>query len=150
MTWTLSFLATLQCVCLLEGLVWGPPCQHAMYDTDCPRPGRGSLPWPSGQSEDFPYPFLRRLYVDFGEKPKLGFTVWGRPQAATADDEPNSAVLCAQSMLEFAEVTVVKYNEGLCSICRRWTLSVSRTPTLIACTRGASPSLRRPSTVSSL
>jgi len=50
--------------------------------------------------------------VDCGKKSKL-------PRVATVLDEPNNTVLCVHSLLKCTEVTVVKDDEALFSICRR-------------------------------
>merc|ERR1711939_668867 len=62
---------------------------------------------------------LERLSVDYGKKSKLSFTVWACPQVATAVVEPYNTVLCAHSLLEHTDVTIMYDNEALYDICRR-------------------------------
>ncbi|CAK0812995.1 unnamed protein product [Prorocentrum cordatum] len=55
---------------------------------------------------------LERLFVDYGKKTKVSFTVWACPQVATAVVEPYNAVLCVHSFLEHTDVTIM-YDNGM-------------------------------------
>merc|ERR1712045_197751 len=50
---------------------------------------------------------LERLSVDYGNKSKLGFTVYPSPQVSTAVVEPYNSVLSTHSLLEHTDVAVM-------------------------------------------
>jgi len=62
---------------------------------------------------------LERLSVDYGKKPKLGFTVYPAPQVSTAVVEPYNAVLSTHALLEHTDVCVVLDNEAVYDICQK-------------------------------
>jgi tubulin alpha len=62
---------------------------------------------------------LERLSVDYGKKPKLGFTVYPAPQVSTAVVEPYNSVLSTHALLEHTDVAVILDNEAVYDICRR-------------------------------
>merc|ERR1712195_394980 len=62
---------------------------------------------------------LERLSVDYGKKPKLGFTIYPSPQVSTAVVEPYNSVLATPSLLEHTDVAVMLDNEACYDICRR-------------------------------
>jgi tubulin alpha len=60
---------------------------------------------------------LERLSVDYGKKPKLGFTVYPSPQVSTAVVEPYNSVLSTHALLEHTDVCVILDNEAVYDIC---------------------------------
>merc|ERR1711881_574720 len=62
---------------------------------------------------------LERLSVDYGKKPKLGFTVYPAPQVSTAVVEPYNSVLSTHALLEHTDVCIIIDNEAIYDICRR-------------------------------
>ncbi|KAA3472198.1 tubulin alpha-3 chain-like [Gossypium australe] len=62
---------------------------------------------------------LERLSVEYGKKPKLGFTIYPSPQVSTAVVEPYNSVLSTHSLLEHTDVVVLLDNEAIYDICRR-------------------------------
>ena len=52
------------------------------------------------------------MSVDYGKKSRLSFTVWACPQIATASLSCTT-VVCAQSLLEHTDLTVVMDSEAL-------------------------------------
>ena len=58
---------------------------------------------------------IERLYVDYGKKSNISFTVWCCLLVATAVVEPYNSVLCVHSL----RVTIMYCNEALFSFCRR-------------------------------
>jgi len=62
---------------------------------------------------------LERLSVDYGKKPKLGFTVYPAPQVSTAVVEPYNSVLSTHALLEHTDVCVILDNEAVYDICQR-------------------------------
>jgi tubulin alpha len=62
---------------------------------------------------------LERLSVDYGKKPKLGFTVYPAPQVSTAVVEPYNSVLSTHALLEHTDVAVILDNEAVYDICRK-------------------------------
>ncbi|KAK8712186.1 hypothetical protein V6N13_147433 [Hibiscus sabdariffa] len=61
---------------------------------------------------------LERLSVEYGKKPKLGFTIYPSPQVSTAVVEPYNSVLSTHSLLEHTDVVVLLDNEAIYDICR--------------------------------
>jgi tubulin alpha len=72
-----------------------------------------------GTGSGFGSLLLERLSVDYGKKPKLGFTVFPSPQVSTAVVEPYNSVLSAHSLLEHTDVAAMLDNEAIYDICRR-------------------------------
>jgi tubulin alpha len=62
---------------------------------------------------------LERLSVDYGKKPKLGFTVYPSPQTQTAVVEPYNSVLSTHALLEHTDVCVILDNEAVYDICHK-------------------------------
>jgi len=62
---------------------------------------------------------LERLSVDYGKKPKLGFTVYPAPQVSTAVVEPYNSVLSTHALLEHTDVCVILDNEAVYDICQK-------------------------------
>ena len=62
---------------------------------------------------------IERLYVDYGKKSNISFTVWCCPLVATAVVEPYNSVLCVHSLREHTDVTIMYCYEALFSFCRR-------------------------------
>ncbi|KAK6152881.1 hypothetical protein DH2020_012520 [Rehmannia glutinosa] len=62
---------------------------------------------------------LERLSVDYGEKSKLGFTIYPSPQVSIAVVEPYNSVLSTHSLLEHTDVAVLLDNEAIYDICRK-------------------------------
>ncbi|PRQ42723.1 putative tubulin [Rosa chinensis] len=62
---------------------------------------------------------LERLFVDYGKKSKLGFTVYPSPQVSTSVVEPYNNVLSTRSLWEHTNVAVLLDNEAIYDICRR-------------------------------
>ncbi|KAE8725210.1 Tubulin alpha-3 chain [Hibiscus syriacus] len=62
---------------------------------------------------------LERLSVEYGKKPKLGFTIYPSPQVSIAVVEPYNSVLSTHSLLEHNDVAVLLDNEAIYDICRR-------------------------------
>jgi tubulin alpha len=62
---------------------------------------------------------LERLSVDYGKKPKLGFTVYPAPQVSTAVVEPYNSVLSTHALLEHTDVAVILDNEAVYDICKK-------------------------------
>ncbi|KAL8201581.1 hypothetical protein R6Q57_010728 [Mikania cordata] len=62
---------------------------------------------------------LERLSVDYGKKPKLGFSIFPSPQVSTAVVEPYNSVLSTHSLLEHTDVVVLLDNEAIYDICKR-------------------------------
>jgi len=60
---------------------------------------------------------LERLSVDYGKKPKLGFTIYPAPQVSTAVVEPYNSVLSTHALLEHTDVCVILDNEAVYDIC---------------------------------
>ncbi|KAH9290316.1 hypothetical protein KI387_034433, partial [Taxus chinensis] len=54
---------------------------------------------------------LEHLFVDYGKKSKLGFTVYPSPQVSTSVIEPYNSVLSTHSLLEHTDVAVLLDNE---------------------------------------
>ncbi|XP_024199835.1 tubulin alpha chain-like [Rosa chinensis] len=50
---------------------------------------------------------LERLFVDYGKKSKLGFTVYPSPQVSTSIVEPYNSVFSTHSLLEHTDVSVL-------------------------------------------
>jgi len=61
---------------------------------------------------------LERLSVDYGKKPKLGFTVYPAPQVSTAVVEPYNSVLSTHALLEHTDVCIILDNEAVYDICQ--------------------------------
>ncbi|KAL7612346.1 tubulin alpha-5 chain [Lactuca sativa] len=62
---------------------------------------------------------LERLSVEYGKKPKLGFSIFPSPQVSTAVVEPFNSVLSTHSLLEHTDVVVLLDNEAIYDICKR-------------------------------
>merc|ERR1711993_42470 len=62
---------------------------------------------------------LERLSVDYGKKPKLGFTVYPAPQVSTAVVEPYNSVLSTHALLEHTDVCIILDNEAVYDICQK-------------------------------
>ncbi|MFS8003943.1 putative tubulin [Helianthus anomalus] len=62
---------------------------------------------------------LEHLFVDYGKKPKLGFSIFPSPNVSTAVVEPYSNVLSTHSHLEHTDVVVLLDNEVIYDICNR-------------------------------
>jgi len=62
---------------------------------------------------------LERLSVDYGKKPKLGFTIYPAPQISTAVVEPYNSVLSTHALLEHTDVCVILDNEAVYDICSK-------------------------------
>jgi tubulin alpha len=62
---------------------------------------------------------LERLSVDYGKKPKLGFTVYPAPQVSTAVVEPYNSVLSTHALLEHTDVAIILDNEAVYDICKK-------------------------------
>ncbi|XP_023752424.1 tubulin alpha-5 chain [Lactuca sativa] len=62
---------------------------------------------------------LERLSVEYGKKPKLGFSIFPSPQVSTAVVEPFNSVLSTHSLLEHTDVVALLDNEAIYDICRR-------------------------------
>merc|ERR1719270_3235303 len=62
---------------------------------------------------------LERLSVDYGKKPKLGFTVYPAPQISTAVVEPYNSVLSTHALLEHTDVCIIIDNEAVYDICQK-------------------------------
>jgi len=62
---------------------------------------------------------LERLSVDYGKKPKLGFTVYPAPQVSTAVVEPYNSVLSTHALLEHTDVCIIIDNEAIYDICQK-------------------------------
>ncbi|XP_061998954.1 tubulin alpha-1 chain-like [Rosa rugosa] len=50
---------------------------------------------------------LERLFVDYGKKSKLGFTVYPSPQVSTSIMQPYNSVFSTHSLLEHTDVSVL-------------------------------------------
>eukprot|EP01025_Chloroclados_australasicus_P068755 TRINITY_DN9580_c0_g1_i2.p2 TRINITY_DN9580_c0_g1~~TRINITY_DN9580_c0_g1_i2.p2 ORF type:complete len:451 (+),score=55.27 TRINITY_DN9580_c0_g1_i2:1296-2648(+) len=68
---------------------------------------------------------LERLHVDFGKKPKLGFTVYPSPEVSTAVVEPYNSVMSTHTLLEYTDIVMTLDNQAVYDICRR-SLDVER------------------------
>jgi tubulin alpha len=68
---------------------------------------------------------LERLSVEYGKKPKFGYTVYPSPQVSTAVVEPYNAVLATHALLEHTDVAAMLDNEAIYDVCQR-NLNVDR------------------------
>ncbi|XP_035835959.1 tubulin alpha-5 chain isoform X2 [Helianthus annuus] len=62
---------------------------------------------------------MERLSIEYGKKPKLGFSIFPSPQVSTAVVEPYNSVLSTHSLLEHTDVVALLDNEAIYDICRR-------------------------------
>jgi tubulin alpha len=65
------------------------------------------------------YLLLERLYVDYGKRSKLCFTIYPSSHVSTAVVEPYNSILSTHSLLEQTDVAVMLDNEAVYDIYRR-------------------------------
>ena len=62
---------------------------------------------------------LERLSVDYGNKSKLGFTIYPSPQVSTTVVEPYNYVLSTPSLLDHTDIDIILDNEAIYDICKK-------------------------------
>ena len=68
---------------------------------------------------------LERLSIDYGKKPKLGFTIYPSPELSTSVVEPYNSVLATHALLEHLDVSILLDNQAIYNICEK-NLNVER------------------------
>ncbi|MCO5548679.1 hypothetical protein L7F22_002138 [Adiantum nelumboides] len=85
--------------------------QHQHLLMDCPYKSGG------GTSFGLASLLLEKLFVEYGKKSKLGFTLYPSPHVSTSIVEPYNNVLSTHSLLEHTDVAVLLDNEAIYDIC---------------------------------
>ncbi|XP_013209120.1 tubulin alpha-1B chain-like [Microtus ochrogaster] len=72
-----------------------------------------------GTGSGFTSLLMERLYVDYGQKSKLEFSIYPAPQVSTAVVEPYNSILTTYTTLEHSDCAFMVDNEAIYDICRR-------------------------------